>query len=174
MATGLDSISDEPTRLERIVAPTFADESEGWEAELNNGSVAKLIAGVLAQDDCAVFGLRGSQDLVLGSDYIRGSQFRLYELGFLDNFDIGYYLASANFSDIAAMGAQPIALLSVIRYPKAMPDSEFQRILQGIQAACKEVGARNVGGGESEAAAVRDELNEPAIREQYVVEYYSR
>ena len=82
----------------------------------------------------------------MGSDYIRGSKFRLYELGFLNNFDIGYYLAAANFSDIAAMGAQPIALLSVIRYPKTMQDTDFATVIQGIRAGCGQVGARNVGG----------------------------
>src|ERR1700677_1411344 len=105
--------SDEPTKLARIVIPELADESEGWQASLANGADARLIAGALAQDDCAIFQLRGDQDLVLGSDYVRGSKFHLYELGYLSNFDIGYYLAMANFSDIAAMGAQPIALLSV-------------------------------------------------------------
>lgn len=138
--------SDEPTKLSQIIVPTFADESEGWETSLANGANAKLIAGVLAQDDCAIFQLHGDQDLVLGSDYVRGSKFRLYELGYLDNFDIGYYLAMANFSDIAAMGAQPVALLSVIRYPKDLPDEEFEAVIKGIQSGCLEVGARNVGG----------------------------
>lgn len=138
--------SDEPTRLAQIIVPAFAGESEGWDADLANGANAKLLAGALAQDDCAIFQLCGNQDLVIGSDYVRGSKFRLYELGYLDNYDIGYYLAMANFSDIAAMGAQPVALLSVIRYPKDMPDEEFEAIIRGIQAGCAQAGARNVGG----------------------------
>ena len=83
---------------------------------------------------------------MLGSDYVRGPKFRLYELGYLDEFDVGYYLAMANFSDIAAMGAQPIALLSVIRYPRSMPDAAFRSVVEGIRAACEQVGAPNVGG----------------------------
>ena len=138
--------SDEPTKLAKIIVPLFADESDGWDASLSNGASAKLIAGVLAQDDCAIFQLEGNQDLVLGSDYVRGSKFRLYELGYLNNFDVGYYLAMANFSDIAAMGARPVALLSVIRYPKDMADEEFSSVISGIQSACLHVGARNVGG----------------------------
>jgi thiamine-monophosphate kinase len=138
--------SDEPTRLHQVIVPTFADETDGLTASLVNGSAAQLMAGVLAQDDCAVFRLRGDQDVVVGSDYIRGSKFRLYELGYLNNFDIGYYLAMANFSDIAAMGALPIALLSVIRYPKTMNDGDFSAVVEGIRAGCAQVGARNVGG----------------------------
>jgi thiamine-monophosphate kinase len=138
--------SDEPTRLGEVVVPVFADETLGWQCQLLNGSRAELVAGVLAQDDCAIFSLNGRQDLVVGSDYIRGSKFRLYEMGYLNNFDIGYYLAMANFSDIAAMGALPIALLSVIRYPRSMSDDEFRLVVEGIKSACTCVGARNVGG----------------------------
>jgi thiamine-monophosphate kinase len=137
---------DEPIRLEQTVVPTFANETTDWITSLDNTATAQLIAGVLAQDDCAVFHLEGAQDLVLGSDYIRGPKFRLYELGYLNNFDIGYYLATANFSDVAAMGAQPIALLSVVRYPKSMPLNEFKAVIEGIRSGCDAVGARNVGG----------------------------
>lgn len=138
--------SDEPGKLAKIIIPEFRDESGGWSTSLTNGATVRLDAGVLAQDDCAILQLHGEQDLVLGSDYVRGSEFRLYELGYLDNFDIGYYLAMANFSDVAAMGAQPIALLSVIRYPKDLPDKHFAAIVKGIRAGCLQVGARNVGG----------------------------
>jgi len=44
------------------------------------------------------------------------------------------------------MGAQPVALLSVIRYPKDLPDEEFEAVIKGIQSGCLQVGARNVGG----------------------------
>lgn len=140
------SVSDEPTRLAQIVSPLFADQENGWSVRLSDGGHVNLLAGANAQDDCAVFRIHGIQDLVLGSDYIRGSGFRLYELGYLDNFDIGYYLAMANFSDVAAMGAQPIALLSVIRYPREQPDADFAAVMHGIRAACAQVGAPNVGG----------------------------
>jgi thiamine-monophosphate kinase len=138
--------SDEPTRLAEVIGPMFAAQARGWSTRLSGGEKAELLAGADAQDDCAVFRLNGSQELVLGSDYVRGAKFRLYELGYLTDYDVGYYLAMANFSDIAAMGAQPMALLSVIRYPRSMPDDEFRSVVQGIHDACDEVGAPNVGG----------------------------
>jgi thiamine-monophosphate kinase len=138
--------SDEPMRLADIIVPLFTEPEREWSATLLNESRATLLAGVAAQDDCAVFSLHGNQELVLGSDYIRGPKFRLYEQGRLDEYDIGYYLAMANFSDVAAMGARPIALLSVIRYPREMTDERFTVVLEGIAAACAEVGAPNVGG----------------------------
>jgi thiamine-monophosphate kinase len=138
--------SDEPTRLAEIVSPLFADQAAGWSTHLSDGGKVNLLIGANAQDDCAVFQIRGDQELVLGSDYVRGVGFRLYELGHLNNYDIGYYLAMANFSDIAAMGAQPIALLSVIRYPRELSDNDFKSVIHGIREACAKVGAPNVGG----------------------------
>ncbi|MGH3873416.1 MAG: thiamine-phosphate kinase [Pseudonocardiaceae bacterium] len=105
-----------------------------------------LIADAESQDDCAVFRIVEPIDVVVSSDYVRGSKFRLYELGLLDEYDLGYYLASANFSDIAAMGARPIGLLSVVRYPKSMSDDTFEMVLSGIRDSCALAGAPNVGG----------------------------
>lgn len=135
----------EPAKLARIVVPMFADEPN-VEHQLRNGAHSKLLAGVAAQDDCAAYELTGKQILVFGSDYVRGPKFSLYERSHLSNYDIGWYLAGANLSDIAAMGAQPIGLLSVIRYPKDLDDSEFTEILAGIRDCCASVGAANVGG----------------------------
>ncbi|GAA4239338.1 hypothetical protein GCM10022254_59040 [Actinomadura meridiana] len=137
--------SDEPTRLADIVAPMFSDQS-GWTRQLRDGVKVELLAGADAQDDCAVFGVDGPMEIVLGSDYVRGPKFQLYELGHLSNYDIGYYLAMANLSDIAAMGALPIALLTVIRYPRSLPDVDFTALMEGIRDACSQVGAPNVGG----------------------------
>lgn len=124
--SGSGPTSDEPTRLTQVIGTLFADQAKGWSTRLSEGEQTDLLVGADAQDDCAVFRIQGTQDLVLGSDYVRGPKFRLYELGYLNDYDIGYYLAMANFSDIAAMGAQPIALLSVIRYPRTMTGRRVQ------------------------------------------------
>ncbi|RCG31531.1 thiamine-phosphate kinase [Sphaerisporangium album] len=142
----LTDISDEPTRLANIIGSVFAGQSKNWSTRLSGGEEVELKVGADAQDDCAVFHLDGQQDIVLGSDYVRGAKFMLYELGHLNEYDVGYYLAMANFSDIAAMGANPIALLSVIRYPRTMTDDTFRAVINGINDACDRVGAPNVGG----------------------------
>lgn len=134
----LDRTSDEPDRLSRIVSKIFS-------APLVDSAVS-LIADAESQDDCAVFSIAEPLDVVASSDYVRGSKFRLHELGLLDEYDLGYYLASANFSDIAAMGARPIGLLSVVRYPKSMSDDTFEMVLSGIRDSCAVAGAPNVGG----------------------------
>lgn len=140
------SLSDEPTRLQTIVTRIFADTPEKFSTTLHNGASVELCEGVAAQDDCAVFRCSGTQELVVGSDYVRGPKFRLYEAGLLDEYDLGYYLAAANFSDVAAMGARPIGLLTVIRYPPDMDDDVFTSVLNGVRDACTDVGAPAIGG----------------------------
>lgn len=136
---------DEPTKLAEIVVPLLGP-SEAQEVLLENGGMARLLHGALSQDDCASYLLDGQICLVAGSDYVRGTGFILFEMGLLDYYDIGWYLAGANLSDIAAMGAQPLGLLSVVRYPKQMDDESFSMILQGISDCCRAFGALNVGG----------------------------
>jgi len=121
---------------------------------LGNHAKAELILGAVDQDDCAAYRVSGDAVLVAGSDYIRGVGFYLYEQGYLTDYDIGWYLAGANFSDVAAMGALPIALLSVVRYPRDMPDLNFQEIIRGISESCRAVAAFNVGGDIGSAETV--------------------
>src|SRR5215475_3305814 len=145
-STNGGSVSDEPTRLETVVAKIFAAQSQVAPLRVSDTATVQLLEGADGQDDCAVFRMSGEQDLVVGSDYVRGPKFRLYEFGLLDEYDLGYYLAAANLSDIAAMGASPIGLLSVVRYPPQMTDAEFASVLLGIKDACRNFGTSNIGG----------------------------
>jgi thiamine-monophosphate kinase len=142
-----DHCSDEPTRLENTIMAIFSSQTPNYRARAAApASQVRLTAGADTQDDCAVFSFHGNQQLVVGSDYVRGPKFRLYEYGLLTEYDLGYYLAAANISDVAAMGAHPIGLLSVIRYPPAMTDFVFKQVVLGIHDACETFGAPNVGG----------------------------
>ncbi len=140
--------SDEPNRLANIVSKIFAGQSGNTSLSicLSNDASAALMAGADAQDDCAVFRMTGAQELVVGSDYVRGPKFRLYELGLLNDYDVGYYLVTANVSDIAAMGARPIGVVTVVRYPPDMTDDTFAQVMCGIRDACRRFSAPNVGG----------------------------
>ncbi|MFD6073072.1 MULTISPECIES: thiamine-phosphate kinase [Amycolatopsis] len=142
-----EKFSDEPTRLATTIVPLFGRQAiEFVPVSSPDGGLVELTAGADAQDDCAVFRLAGDHDLVVGSDYVRGPKFRLYEMGHLDEYDLGYYLVAANLSDIAAMGAKPIGLLSVVRYPAEMDDALFGLVMRGIRDACAAFGCLNVGG----------------------------
>ncbi|MBF6330625.1 thiamine-phosphate kinase [Nocardia transvalensis] len=135
---------DEPAKIAEIIVPAMGKEVSN--TALGNGATAELLLGAAAQDDCAAFRLNGDQVLVAGTDYVRGPKFSLYEKGFLTNYDIGWYLAGANISDVAAMGAIPLGLLSVVRYPKHLPDSDFAELIEGIRDGARAAGALNVGG----------------------------
>lgn len=83
---------------------------------------------------------------MIASDFVRGSGFYLFELGYLNYFDIGYYLVIANLSDLAAMGARPTGLTTIVRYSKKMSDEDFKSVFKGIDAAAKDYGTEVVGG----------------------------
>jgi thiamine-monophosphate kinase len=135
----------EPEKIEKIVVPTFAAASRSAPLLLQGVSITTVLDSS-DQDDCAMFQVAGQVDLVWGTDYIRGPKFSLFELGHLSLYDIGWYLAGANLSDIAAMGAAPIGLVSVVRYPKNMDDESFKLVLEGIRDGCSYCGTNNVGG----------------------------
>jgi thiamine-monophosphate kinase len=67
-------------------------------------------------------------------------------MGCLSEYNLGHYLVAANVSDIAAMAAHPIGLLSVVRYPPDMSDDSFESIMQGIKDACTRFRCPNIGG----------------------------
>jgi thiamine-monophosphate kinase len=99
-----------------------------------------------AADDCAVLALKAPVDIVLGTDYVRGPKFHLYEAGFLSDRDIGRFCVTANASDLAAMGAVGVGFLSVVRYPKDFSDERFREVLSGIDEACEAYGLCLLGG----------------------------
>ncbi|MDG4829321.1 thiamine-phosphate kinase [Solwaraspora sp. WMMD1047] len=143
--TAAATYSDEPTRVAKLVGAFLTGQS-GSVLGGGHGPHATLTAGADARDDCAIYDLDGPVTLVVGSDYVRGPKFALYEHGLLTNFDIGYYLVAANVSDIAAMGASPVGVLTVVRYPNDLDDGAFLDIMAGIHQACADFGTLNVGG----------------------------
>jgi thiamine-monophosphate kinase len=140
-----DLYSDEPTRVDQLVDDFLSGQSGSLVGPEGAPDII-LSVGADAKDDCAVFDVGGPVSVVVGSDYVRGSRFILYELGLLSAFDIGYYLVVANLSDIAAMGATPLGVLTVVRYPKEMNDAAFRDVMAGIHQACADFGTLNVGG----------------------------
>lgn len=135
---------DEKQRVASLLARMAASAvSHTW--EMPNGRV-DLVTPVSDGDDCAVLDFSGELSLVCGSDYIRGSKFALFEGGLLSHYDLGYYLVAANLSDIAAMGALPIGVLTVVRYPPDLSDGDFEAVLEGALEAAHRHGCELLGG----------------------------
>jgi thiamine-monophosphate kinase len=102
--------------------------------------------GVRELDDAAVIRITDGHDLVIASDFVRGTEFYLFQLKYLSHYDVGYYLAAANISDMAAMGCRPAGLLSVFRYSKAMTYENLLEVLSGFAAAAERYDCPVVGG----------------------------
>lgn len=95
-------------------------------------------------DDSAVLGVAG--ELVITTDtMIEGPDFRAAWHG---GFDLGWKLAATNLSDVAAMGARPIALTLALAVPRDTPVALLEEIASGMNAACRELapGCGVVGG----------------------------
>lgn len=144
---GVESARVQPTaerdRLARLFQPILA--AAPFRLDIDEASVA-LRLGLAAGDDAAVLHCEGVFDLVVSSDYVRGSKFRLFEAGALRLYDIGYYLVAANLSDIAAMGAAPVGVLTVVRYPDDMTDEQLGELLRGIADSARAHGTAVIGG----------------------------
>ena len=141
-----DQCSDEPARVNVITGSVFSQQSGNWDQVFSNGTRVVLDGGADKADDAAWFSTNGPIQIVLASDYVRGTGFQLFQSGLLNYYDIGYYLVGANISDIAAMGATPGAFMSVIRYPLSLTDTDFLKIVYGIRDACANFKISNVGG----------------------------
>ena len=136
------TISDEQTRLQ-IIRSILQEQTlpvQGIAAGVN------LVVDADDADDCAVYNLAGNLSLVVGMDFIRGTKFTLFREHYLNYFDIGYYLVVANLSDVAAMGATPIGLTTVVRYPDTLEDADFAEVIQGIKEAASFYHTPIVGG----------------------------
>lgn len=145
--------SDESHRLRNVVVPLLSTMTSGAKFSAAGGD-ASFHIGAGQLDDCAVLDFHGEVSFVIGSDYVRGPKFALYEQGILNEYDLGFYLVMANVSDIAAMGALPIGLLTIVRYPLDLSDDQFELIMKGIRDAAQLCNAVIVGGDIGEAERV--------------------
>lgn len=109
-------------------------------------SGSAVVLGVEGMDDGALLRWPIDELLVVASDFVRGTGFHLFQLGYLNYFDIGYYLIAANASDLAAMGAKPIAATTILRYADDTTDEDFVQALEGMKASADQFGLEIIGG----------------------------
>lgn len=95
-------------------------------------------------DDAAVLSPLGSDSLVASVDeQIEGTHFRRAWLGAAD---IGYRSMMAALSDLAAMGATPLAALAALALPDDIDDAFLAGLAQGQREAAASVMCPIVGG----------------------------
>lgn len=67
-----------------------------------------------------------------------------------DPYLIGWMLATVNFSDLAAVGADPVGLLITITYSSRQDEAFIGRLAEGISDACRELKTFVLGGDTNE------------------------
>ncbi len=101
-------------------------------------------------DDAAIVRPRRGCDLVLTTDLM------VEDVHFLRRRDpaavCGRRLATRALSDLAAMGAEPLALLVSSVYPPGLPAAWPRQFVRGLLQAAAEAGAQLIGGDVSSAA----------------------
>ena len=98
-------------------------------------------------DDAAVFAPSPSQQVVISTDLlIEDIHFSRKTSTF---YDIGYKAASSNLSDIAAMGAAPMAIFVSIALPDSLTFENWQEFYRGLAQPCREHKVQLLGGDTS-------------------------
>jgi len=69
-----------------------------------------------------------------------------FDLGMMKPMDAGYRAVAGSMSDLAAMGASPLALLVALEVPVQAPDPLPLDVMRGVTQAAKAFGAALVGG----------------------------
>lgn len=103
-------------------------------------------------DDCAVLQTRG--EVVVTSDtMIERMDFRF---DWHEPEELGWKLAATNLSDVAAMGAHPVALTVAVACPKDTPVAILEGVSRGLQRACEVLapGCSIAGGDLAQASEV--------------------
>jgi thiamine-monophosphate kinase len=114
------------------------------------GAIAHLASFLDVGDDAACI-RHGNEYLVLTTDMIYQ---KTHILPGMSPEQIGRFIVSVNVSDIAAMGAKPIAFLMACGLPRDMEYDYLDRMLRAAEKQCREYGAKYVGGDTKEADAL--------------------
>jgi len=104
-------------------------------------------------DDAAVVDFPPKKQLVISTDKIPEDLLAI-QLGLMDGFHHGRYLATVNISDIAAMGGQPLGLLCTLALPDSFEIEYLKSFMDGFVAGGSEWNAPVVGGDTGWGSAV--------------------
>jgi thiamine-monophosphate kinase len=95
-------------------------------------------------DDAALLRVRAGEDLVATTDaLVEGVHFRW---GQDEPEGLGWRALVANLSDLAAMGARPVACLLALAAPRGLSLARFDAVLRGLLAAARRFGCPLAGG----------------------------
>lgn len=99
-------------------------------------------------DDCAVLDFTNDCYLLVSTDQISIKPHVLNLGGTYE--DVGHYAVTANVSDIAGMGGEPIGILQALMMPKDTPVDQLKSFLKGLKKALDEYNISLIGGDTKE------------------------
>jgi thiamine-monophosphate kinase len=94
-------------------------------------------------DDAAVLRVGAERVVVTVDDQVEGVHF---DLRWLSWSDVGYRALQAAASDLAAMGAEPLAAVASLRVPRGLPEARLRELARGQAEAARELQCPIVGG----------------------------
>jgi len=118
-------------------------------------------------DDAAVLRVGNERIVVSVDDQIEGVHF---DLRWLSAVDVGYRSLQAAASDLAAMGATPVAAVASLHVPRGFPPAKLRQLARGQAQAARRLGCPVVGGNVARATAlsvtttVLGRVKEPLLR----------
>ena len=117
-------------------------------SELGEKEIVKRLGSFLDVRDDAACIPHGGEYLVLTTDMICQ---KTHILPGMTAEQIGRLIVSVNVSDVAAMGAKPVAFLMACGMPRKTEYQVFERILRAAEKQCRSYGAKYVGGDTKES-----------------------
>ena len=106
-------------------------------------------------DDCAIAAFGKRETLVHTTDPCPTPV--VYDLFESDPFHFGWMTVTINGSDIAAMGATPVHMLLMIEAPPTYAVFDFNRLIDGVEAASQTFGIPIAGGNLRDGPVLRVE-----------------
>lgn len=126
--------------------PTVAEISEGEVLRAILARTAPAAASIVGPGDDAAVIVAASGSVVATTDtLVEGPDFRR---AWSNGFDLGWKAAAVNLADVAAMGAEPTALLVALAVPRSTRLSYLTDMADGFREACAALapGCSVVGG----------------------------
>ena len=116
--------------------------TELLEAESKTGSIHDLVVGP-GNDDCAVIDMGGSGLLVATTDMLhRKADFPPC----MTPYQMGWMSIAVNLSDIAAMGARPVGIMTALGLPLDMEVDFVKELVSGMSTCARRYGTKIIGG----------------------------
>ncbi|MFZ2456974.1 MAG: thiamine-phosphate kinase [Candidatus Altiarchaeia archaeon] len=120
-------------------------------SELGEKEVIKRLGSFLDVGDDAACIRHGDEYLVLTTDMLYQ---KTHILPGMTPEGVGRFIVSVNVSDVAAMGAKPVAFLMACGLSRGLEYDYLDRMLRAAEKQCRAYGARYVGGDTKEADAL--------------------